>query len=290
MRLLLLGAISALVLGFCHAPVYGQSPDQQVEKGLSEFQDLEFAQAISTLEVVLQTSQSTPSQRILALELIAISHLSLGRSKKAEAAFERLLTLRPDYQLRNHDGSPKVSAVFEAVRRRRSKVSSQEPEPEDVKPLVLGWQDFAEAKAGKRFEILVEATGTAPTSMRLFWRAGVDAEFREEAMRRQKGRQWRARIRLPKSPNDYQLAFFVEAEGPAGEVVARLGNAASVTRHPVSGRKMPTGTQGGAWYGSWKLWAGIGAATLLGGSVAVLSSGSDLREGNLSPGRITLSP
>ena len=109
-------------------------------------------------------------------------------------------------------------------------------------------------------------------------------------MRRYKGSRWRAKIRLPAEADDYELAMFVEALGPAGELVANLGDEASATHHRVSGRGSPSKSDDGAWYGSWKLWAGLGAATLLGGSVAILSSGSDLREGSLSPGRITLSP
>jgi hypothetical protein len=256
-----------------------------VEQGLSEFQNLDFAQAIVTLEAVVRASEATPSQRILALELIAISHLSLGHSKRAEAAFERLLNLRPDYELRNHEGSPKVTAAFETVRRRRGTEITPKAEA-----LVLSWQGVPVAKAGKRLSISVHAASGSPTSMRLFWRAGGESGFVAVEMRRHKGPLWRGRIRLPKNQEDYSLAFYVEAQGPAGEIVARLGDANSPASHPVSGREMRAGTQNGAWYGSWKLWAGLGAATLLGGSVAILTSGSDLREGNLPPGRITLSP
>ena len=285
-RSFVLLALGAFALLLAMAPAHAESPDQQVEKGLSEFQNLDFAQAIVTLEAVVSASEATPSQRILALELIAISHLSLGHSKKAEAAFERLLNLRPDYELRNHEGSPKVTAAFETVRRRRSAKTS----PKVAEALVLSWQNVPDAKAGKRLTISVQVASGSPTSMRLFWNAGGESGFTTAEMRRHKGPLWRGRIRLPTNHDDYSLTFYVEAQGPAGEIIGRLGDANAPASHPVAGREMRAGTQDGAWYGSWKLWAGIGAATLLGGSVAILTSGSDLREGNLPPGRITLSP
>tara|TARA_R110002096_G_scaffold436038_2_gene665752 strand:- start:6887 stop:7780 length:894 start_codon:yes stop_codon:yes gene_type:complete len=297
MRHLAITVLGMLLLGLSPRAVFAQSPDQQVEKGLGEFSDLEFAQAIASLEVVVDAPDATPSQRLLALELIAISHLSLRQTKKAEEAFERLLALRPEYELRNHDGSPKVIALFEAVKLEVVKLetvkrqsSKTEPDRLASKRVRLSWQGLPSAKAGKRMMVVVDAEGSSPTSMELLWKVRGDSEFEVAEMRRYKGSRWRAKIRLPAEADDYELAMFVEALGPAGEVVATLGDEASATHHRVSGRGSPSKSDDGAWYGSWKLWAGLGAATLLGGSVAILASGSDLREGSLSPGRITLSP
>ena len=292
MRQIAIAVLGILLLGLSPRAVFAQSPDQQVEKGLGEFSDLEFAKAIASLEVVVDAPDATPSQRLLALELIAISHLSLRQTKKAEEAFERLLALRPEYELRNHDGSPKVIALFEAVKLETVKRRSRKPEPAAVasERVRLSWQGLPSAKAGKRMMVVVDAEGSSPTSMELLWKVRGDSEFEVAEMRRYKGSRWRAKIRLPAEADDYELAMFVEALGPAGELVATLGDEASPTHHGVSGRGSPSKSDDGAWYGSWKLWAGLGAATLLGGSVAILAAGSDLREGSLSPGRITLSP
>ncbi len=122
----------ALAILFVLASASLAHADERVEVGLSQFQDLEFASAITTLREVANDTEASPSKRLLALELIAISHLSLGSGDKARAAFAALLALRPDYELRHHDGSPKVSAVFEEVRRTRRSAPAKAPATADA--------------------------------------------------------------------------------------------------------------------------------------------------------------
>lgn len=290
MKGLLIVVACALSLGQWTANVFAQSPAEQVEKGLSEFQDLEFAKAVTTLEAVLSSSQATPSQQILALELIAISHLSLGRASKAQAAFRRLLELSPDYELQNHDGSPKVIDVFESVRKELAAEAASGGDTNARKSLLLSWTPPTKAVAGKKVSLIVVANGPAPSSMILWWKSGEDARFAQAPMRRVEGIQWRARLRLPKSPNDYEVSFYVEALGPAGETQGTLATRDEPASLVVGGRASGGKSSGTPWYGNWKVWAGVGAATFLGGTIAILGSGSDPREGSLSPGRITLSP
>lgn len=300
-----IGVLVGLLMLSLALPAAARSPEEQVERGLSEFQDLEFSSAIASLELVVRSNDSSPSQKLLALELIAISHLSLGHTRRAKAAFTKLVAMRPDYELRNHDDSPKVIAVFEAVRAqyRKSLPASaryeeparhEEPvsEPEEDAKLSLSWGGEIDARSGRRLSISVLATGNAPTSMTLFWSAG-DEDYRRARMRLGKDRLWRVRIRLPKRRDDYELAYFVEAEGPAGELVGDLENEDRPRSTWVTGRGRPANERNltkNAWYGNWKVWAGVGAVALLGGTTAILSSGSDQSSGSLPPGRITLSP
>lgn len=281
-------------------PADAKSPEQQVERGLSEFQDLEFASAIVSLELVVRSNDSSPSQKLLALELIAISHLSLGHTRRAKAAFAKLVALRPNYELRNHDDSPKVIAVFEGVRAkyRKNKPVAERPEklvpdePAEGDELSLSWRGEIDARSGGRLSVSVIAGGSAPTSMTLFWRAG-DEDYRRARMRLSKGELWRVRVRLPKRRDDYELALFVEAEGPAGELIGELENENRPRSTWVTGRGRAANEENvtkNGWYGNWKVWAGVGAVALLGGTAAILSSGSDQSSGTLPPGRITLSP
>jgi len=288
-------AVIALLLVALAAPAWAQPPERQVEQGLSEFQDLDFAKAIVTLEVVVSAADASPSQRLLALELIAISHLSLGNEKRAESTFARLLRLRPDYELRNHEGSPKVIGVFERVRK-RLQTPPKKPAPPPLPPpparvaTTLRWVSLAQVNAGKRIAFEVSTEGPAPTSMRLWWKRGGDGNYQREPMLRLRDGLWRARIRLAKSSEDYELFLYAQALGPAGEIISGLGNAESPSERSVVGRAVTGKRDDRPWFRSWKVWAGVGAATFLGGAAVVLSSGSDLREGTLSPGRITLSP
>ncbi len=131
-----------------------------------------------------------------------------------------------------------------------------------------------------------------PTSMSVFWSVDGESEFRRLRMRRGNGDTWKGRVRLPRSRDDYELTYFAEAEGPAGEVIARVGDDDDYESYLIFGRGQAgaRNSKKSSWIGNWKVWAGVGTVALLGGTVAILRSGSDQFEGTLSPGRITLSP
>ncbi len=263
------------------------APQTQVERGLSEFQELEFAKAIATLEPVTLAAEATPSQRLLALELIAISHLSLGDGPGAEVAFERLLHLRPNYQLRHHDGSPKVSTVFEKVRR-RVVVAAEPTQPKERRnpKLVLSWKGLDSSRAGKRVTITLHAAGPRPMEIRLWWKPAWASRYRALPMRLYKESRWRARVSPQARRQSYEILFYAEALGPAGEVIASVASSKDPAKHKVLGRS----SSNRAWYRSWKVWAGAATVAVLGGTAAILSTRSDGQEGSLAPRRITLSP
>ena len=272
-----------IVLWLWSAPASAQPAQTQVERGLREFQELEFAKAITTLEPVTLAAEATPSQRLLALELIAIAHLSLGDEMRAEVAFERLLHLRPDYQLRHHDDSPKVSTVFDKVRRRLTR--SSEPLALPTPKLVLSWHGLR-SPGGKRVTITVNAVGPVPMEIRLWWKPAWASRYRALMMRPYKESRWRGRLSPQARRKGYEILFYAEALGPAGEVLARLSSAEDPTKHKVAGRS----SSNQAWYRSWKVWAGATTVAVLAGTAAILSARSDGQEGSLAPGRITLSP
>ncbi len=277
---------------------HAQSVEERVEKGVGEFQDLEFAAAITTLEAVLKLGAATQSQKLMALELIAISHLSLGKVDKSRDAFRRLLTLSPDYVLRSHDGSPKVQSVFDEVRASMKKQGTGESKTGDGS----GSQEAVESKttelrpgrnkparAGRRFEISVQSRGPAPQEVVLYWRTDPAAAYQTQAMRRGKS-AWLTKLALPASTSDYSLQYYVVAKGVAAQSVASLGQEQSPLELAVASSSSAGGrSEGGSWYTAWPLWAGVGIA-LAGGSALLISSGSDPQQGALSPGRITLTP
>lgn len=272
--------IAVASLWVCASPglASAEPVDARVERGLSEFQDLEFAAAIQTLEGILRVAEATPGQRILALELIAISHLTLGRVAEAKEAFTRLLRIQPNYELRNHDGSPKVESVFEDARRELARL---------VRETQLSLAPMGTIGSGQRIRFVVSTQGSEPKAMRLFWKAAGERTYKSAAMRRSRANRWRVGIELPERSSEHRVLYYVEAMDLAGSVVASLGKKEepAFLSVPASRRKK----SGKAWYKRWPVWAGLGVA-LGAGTAVVLSSGSSLREGSLSPGRITLSP
>ena len=90
---------------------------ERLERGLAQFNDLEYRQAIRTLGPVPRDSAATRAQRVRALELIGLSHLILGEEGPARDAFQDLLAIDPGYQLRDDSGSPNIRAFFDQVKR-----------------------------------------------------------------------------------------------------------------------------------------------------------------------------
>lgn len=276
---------------------HAQPAQTRVEKGMGEFRDLEFAAAIATLEEVLERGDATQSEKLLALELIAISYLSLGNVADSRRAFAQLLKLDRNYVLRNHDGSPKVESLFESV---RAGMPVQEPagegtgpvETEAPEPASLAPGPSKDARAGRRYDLVVGSKGEGVKEVLLFWRPEPSTSYQSKAMRRSKGK-WRARLALPDSKVDYQLQYYVLAKGVAEQTLATLGSAERPVSVAVVGADPALvgggGKKSSAWYTRWPVWAGVGAV-VVGGSIYALSSGSDEQQGALSPGRITLTP
>ncbi len=279
-----------------------QPVGKRVEKGLSEFQDLEFKAAIATLNAALKNPELTKGKRMLALELIAISYISLGKEKLAKTAFRELLLLKPSYKLRNHDGSPKIESLFEMLREQLPKEASPPPalpppevEPNAPSPVAESTKitNVSSGKAQAGTSYLVAAKAPASTKeMQLVWWVGAQ-KVRLQPMRKSDG-QWRATISLPTAVSGYQVAYYMVAKGVATQVIATLGSKGKPKKFSVSIANSkgaaPARSGGNAWYGSWKVWTGIlftGAVTT--GAVFYLR-GSENSEANLPPKSITLTP
>ena len=111
----------------------------------------ELTDVVAELRPVLKDSAATRAQRLRALELTALSQLILGDEAAARGAFERLLDIDPDYQLRDDSGSPRIRRFFDELKR--------ELFPGFDADLVAELDHAAppEASAGRRLEIDVRA-------------------------------------------------------------------------------------------------------------------------------------
>jgi hypothetical protein len=285
-----LGVFLVLAAGLLVAgrAAHAQPAGQRVERGLAQFQNLDFREAIETLGSVVDDPAASRSQRLVALELIGISELSLGHEGKARAAFRRLLILDPEHVLQNHDGSPKVSALFESVRKSLPERPPDTTPDRPVGPVPSRIEDVEidGNRAGGRSKLTVIATGTKIKSLELHWWLEGEAP-RVTPLRERKRGRWGARLSLPSAATDYRLHYYLLALGVAQERVDQQGSAEAPLDLEVQARRAGGGSP---WYARWQVWAGVGAAVVAGSVGAVLLSGSEDQQGSLSPGRITLTP
>ncbi len=273
--------------GSAHAqgaePSATESMAERLARGKKEFADLDYEAAIRTLGALHRDPSATRSERLSALEIIAISTLILGDKPRAEEAFEDLLAIDPGYQLRHDDGSPKIRDFYTAVK------ASYVPGFDPNSRVQLEFAAPSGAIAGRKLEIDARVLGGGEQvgEMVLLWRRRGVLGYVKVAMIRGDGDRWRGKFVLPASELAFVIDYYLEARGPAGG--ASLGR--------VGGPETPLGLSVGAgrgevsrsWYRRWYVIAG-GAALLGMGTAALLLSGQGdaAPSGSLEPGRVSL--
>ncbi len=259
--------------------------ERQLDRGYALFQDLEYKAAIQVLRPVRLDPDATRSQKLRALELIGIGHLILGERARATEALQDLLSIDAGYQLQHDDGSPKIRAFFENVKR-------------DFLPgFAAGMEARIEhsaprgAVAGRRVEVeVVVLVGVERVvDLVLRWRRSGVLDYRDAPMRRRASTdrpRWRARFTPPPSRSGYAVDYYVEARNAAGGAIGRIGGPETPLSLPVAPGDVPRARP---WYSRWYVIAG-GAAVLAVGATALAigASRGGIDDGTL--GRVTLSP
>jgi len=265
------------------APVARAAPaDARARKLLARgerlFADQEYTRALRALLPVTRDPAATRAQRVRAWELIALSRFILGDQPGARDAFERVLEADPGFQLRDESGSPRIRAFFDEVRAA-------------VVPGAGGGVDLEHAApragtAGTRLEIEARATrgGDAVHELVVLHRTLGALRYAETAARPAGETRWRAALRLPASRRAYTIEYYLEARGPAGAVVARVG----APDQPLALR-IAAGGERRRWYGRWYVIAGA-AALAAGTTGLVLAAGGGRDDGSLPPGRVVVTP
>ncbi len=255
---------------------------ERLAEGLAKFSELAYEDTIRTLGSVHRDPRATRSQKLSALELIAISSLILGDETRAKEAFEDLLAIDPGYQLRHDDGSPKIRDFYNRVK--QSYVPGFDPNARVQ--LELGAP--VGATAGRRLEVETRVLSGKAQVLEIIvkWRRRGVLGYSEAPMRRGDGDLWRARFGLPASAAAYVIDYYIEARGPAGASIGRVGGPETPLGLTVAAG---SASGGRSWYQRWYVVAG-GAAVLGGVTAALLLSRDDSApSGSLAPGRVTLS-
>ncbi len=284
--------VVVLAVGVCLlAPageVLGQDAGAKIrlrlKKGKQLFDELEYRRAIRILRPVTTASEATRAQRLQAHEVIGLSYLTLGNRKRARAAFEDLLTIDPNYRLKNDTGSPKIRRFFRRVK--KSFVPNAGTGSVDLEHAAP-----ASALGARRVEIeLLVGKGAANVKEVSLWyrRRGLLRYEKRPFIRfgkRGDRDRWRARFTAPPTRQRSAVEYYVEARDIGGRVIGRIAGPvaplAIVLTRGTAG-KIP-------WYRRWYVIAGGAAALGIGGAL-LINATSGSQNGSLDPGSVVLTP
>jgi hypothetical protein len=203
-------------------------PNPYLAQAQELYQALKYPQALERLELAQQVPGQSSEQQAEVFAWVARCQIALGRGGAARSSFQRVLQLRPDYDL-GKGLSPKITEVFESVK--------SETVPAD-------------------FFQVQEKLG--PSNLRLEW---VDPWHRAVSLRwrvrRGTGEAWISRDQpladgvhradLPVSPAENEIVFwYVEFLNREGAVVHSVGTAISPrtqipsAARPAAAQQSPT--------------------------------------------------
>ncbi|MBP6849239.1 MAG: hypothetical protein KBG28_30130 [Kofleriaceae bacterium] len=259
--------------------------DVRIADGRRLFDQQAYGQAITALAAISRDVRATRSQRLRALELVALAHFIRRDQAAARSTFERILDIDPGYELRDRSGSPALRGFFAGVK--RELVPGYDPaagvELEHAAP--------RGASAGQRLqlEVRVVRAGDRVARMLVLARRRGELLYRETVAQApgvaRPGQGWRASVPLVASARGYVLEYVVEARAVGGEVLGRIGSPDAPLELPV-GPGDPVAAA--PWYGRWYVVAAAGVVLAGAAGIGYALSRADDEPGSLPPGTVTL--
>ena len=256
-------------------------------RGRALVRAFEYDAAMAELESVLSNSSATATQRIQALELMALLQMNLGRQAQATEIFERLLNLDPGHELTDPELPPRAQELF--TKTRSSFVHSARTTVE---------AQAAEAPSRDAVDIQASLGGSTDGVERVvtFIRGAGEPAYRRALMDRD-GLGFTASV---PAPGQGALEYYVEAQAPSGHALATAGAPDEPLRVTVTAAAAGDGAPGEGgdgedgdgetpprerrrWYRSWWFWTIVGVA-VAGGATAtavVLTRPEEQEQGSL---------
>jgi tetratricopeptide (TPR) repeat protein len=274
-----LGVIAALIglsLALSSTSAHGQKRKNRkptIDRGIAQYNDLEYEQAIKTLEVALETPSEDKAKIVEGYKALALSYLALGKDDKTLEAFSKLLAIDPSYEF-PATLSQQALALFNKA---RSALPKDPPAALEVK---LDHEvDPLEPRPGAAISMTIAVTSDPDQRHRrvvVFHRTRGSSDFSSV---------WA----VPAAETDKysvtvsgsQVAgpafeYYVVAVDESGAVVGELGSKTAPLALVISK------SRGGAAtpiYGKWWFWAGLGGAVVAGIVIATTVAGDDAAGG-----------
>lgn len=201
-----------------------------IERGISEYDDLRFEEALQTLSAALVRSGNTAEQQGQIYRYLALTYLALDREEEAAGAWRSMLAIDPAHEA-SSDLSPRFREFFGQVREQWE----SEGRPGRPPPAPVSIQHRSPPQADRGEEVELSAQLDDPSrrvaSLVLAYRQGTSAVFRRVDTERQ-GDEYVATI--PASDVSPPLVeYYFEAVDAGGLPVASRGDVAAPLRIAV---------------------------------------------------------
>jgi hypothetical protein len=229
-----------------------------IARGVSEYEDLRFEEALQTLSAALVRAGNTQQQQAQIYRYLALTYLALDREEEASGAWRSMLAIEPEHQA-DTDLSPRFREFFAEVRTRWE----ADGRPGQPPPAPVSIQHRSPPQADRESEVRLSAQVQDPSGrvagLVLAYRQGTSAVFRRVDTTRD-GEDYVATI--PGSDVRPPLVeYYFEAVDAGGLPVASRGDVAAPLRIAVP-------APGGDVTQEPLFWVGIGGgAALVAGAI-----------------------
>lgn len=278
------GVALAFALGLSLAPAAAAAQDNAalVQTGRTQYDNLQFEEAVQTLSAAIIRRGNTPAQEAQVYETLGLSYLALSRDDEAEGAFRLMLAREPERRL-DASASPRVIEFFNRARDRwvaegRPGVVQANAAPRAARPVTIQHTSPPQHARGSDLELTASLTDPDRRSngLVLAWRAGSRGLFHRATAQNRAGTFAAtvpgAEVRPP------VVEYYLEAVDESGIAVAARGDAYAPLRVVIPAAESPSVLT------RWWFWTG--AAVLVAG-VAV-GSYFLFRDPSEAPARLTI--
>jgi tetratricopeptide (TPR) repeat protein len=230
-RALALAGALALAASSRPAPVAAQSGGNPlIERGMSEYEDLRFEEALQTFSAALVRAGNTQQQLATIYRYLALTYLALEREEEAAGAWRSMLALTPDVEP-GTDLSPRFREFFANVRRQWE----ADGRPGLPPPAPVSIQHRSPPQAERESPVELTAQLDDPSGrvaqLVLAYRQGTSAVFRRIEMQRT-AEGYEATI-PGQDVRPPLVEYYFEAVDAAGLPVAARGDVAAPLRIAV---------------------------------------------------------
>ncbi len=265
-----LALLWVLCLVFLSSEARAAIESDLVQRGVSAYNDLQYARAITLLHQALEETL-TREEKLVTFQTLAFAHVALNDAPSAQHDFENLLRIDAAFQL-DRTISPRVRAVFESARARVATGEDGNGGAITSLPTVtprVDWGATTHAQAGHSLTVQLSHPGGVAARAQLFYRTRGQLVF--SSVSAPAGGQGHFFFTLPGSAVQAPaLEYYLVILDESGSSVAQAGTLGQPLVVDVPGHVKPLYARG--WF-----WGVVGGAALVAAGVvtaAVLASES----------------
>jgi tetratricopeptide (TPR) repeat protein len=201
-----------------------------IDRGIAEYDDLRFEEALQTLSAALVRAGNTPEQLATIYRYLALTYLALDRPEEAAGAWRSMLAITPDFQP-GSELSPRFREFFANVRRQWE--ADGRPGLPPPAPVSIQHRSPPQAERGNAVELTAQLDDPSGrvAQLVLAYRQGTAAVFRRIEM--QRGPQGFVATIPGVDVRPPLVEYYLEAVDAGGLPVAARGDVAAPLRIAV---------------------------------------------------------